>query len=182
MFSAKLTAHFCLNKNLNLVIKPCEGLRQLMRLKCQELSGWLSVSPPAWALVSSLFLAPVLLIYSPLRGNPNSSLCNQRVTTDLRSPMQNLSSIIAEIHPASSAICRPVCHSNQFSPAFNHCSQYWGLSAIHLFQPLRPFLPLMSLAASGKLVRCNCASCILCNCECWVVCYTILYIIHIHAL
>ena len=169
MFSAKLTAHFCLNKNLNLVIKPCEGLRQLMRRKCQELSGRLSVSPPpAWALVSPSPIfspsvgPPCLLIYSPLRGNPNSSLCNQRVTTDLRSPMQNLSSIIAEIHPASSAICRPVCHSNQFSPAFNHCSQYWGLSAIHLFQPLRPFLPLMSLAASGKLVRCNCASCILC--------------------
>ena len=97
-------------------------------LESDALSGRLCVSPPAWALVS-LFLAlctispPWLLIYCPRRGNLSSSLCNQCVTTDLRSPMQNLSSIIAEIHPASSAICLPVCHSNQFSPAY---WQYWA--------------------------------------------------------
>ena len=86
-------------------------------LEWDALSGRLCVSPPAWALVS-LFLAapctispPWLLIYCPRRGNLSSSLCNQCVTTDLRSPMQNPSSIIAD-NPTS-VICNLQFASSQ---------------------------------------------------------------------
>ena len=104
------------------------------------------MSPPAWALVS-LFLAPALvidLLSPPIAAwETCSSLCNQCVTTDLRSPMQNLSSIIAGIRGnpllPKSVICnlrstlslKPV----QPRPRPEHW-QYWALGPFELLEAL----------------------------------------------